>query len=158
MNGLLRALLIEWLKFGIWLVENWNCRLPVSRIELSNEKNDFAFSKWISGHVSTVRGLAVSPTHPYLFSCGEDRQVKCWDLEYNKVTKRFPLNSIPMRSYVPLFRRSFVTIMAIYQQSIRWHCIQQSMSWLRQAEIQRHVFGIWEQRQTFTRSLVIQTR
>lgn len=37
------------------------------------------------GHVSTVRGLAVSPKHPYLFSCGEDRQVKCWDLEYNKV-------------------------------------------------------------------------
>lgn len=40
---------------------------------------------FLKGHVSTVRGLAVSPKHPYLFSCGEDRQVKCWDLEYNKV-------------------------------------------------------------------------
>lgn len=39
----------------------------------------------LTGHVSTVRGLAVSARHPYLFSCGEDRQVKCWDLEYNKV-------------------------------------------------------------------------
>ena len=25
----------------------------------------------------------------FQFSCGEDRQVKCWDLEYNKVTKLF---------------------------------------------------------------------
>jgi len=39
----------------------------------------------LTGHVSTVRGVVVSPRHPYLFSGGEDRQVKCWDLEYNKV-------------------------------------------------------------------------
>lgn len=39
----------------------------------------------LTGHISTVRGLVVSPRHPYLFSCGEDKQVKCWDLEYNKV-------------------------------------------------------------------------
>lgn len=39
----------------------------------------------LTGHVSSVRGLAVSKRHPYLFSCGEDKQVKCWDLEYNKV-------------------------------------------------------------------------
>jgi len=41
----------------------------------------------LTGHISTVRGLAVSPRQPYLFSCGEDKQVKCWDLEYNKVNK-----------------------------------------------------------------------
>lgn len=40
----------------------------------------------LTGHVSTVRGVAVSPRQPYLFSCGEDKQVKCWDLEYNKVS------------------------------------------------------------------------
>ncbi len=30
---------------------------------------------WLSltGHISTVRGLAVSSRHPYLFSCGEDK-------------------------------------------------------------------------------------
>ena len=39
----------------------------------------------LTGHVSTVRALQVSPRHPYLFSAGEDKQVKCWDLEYNKV-------------------------------------------------------------------------
>ena len=39
----------------------------------------------LTGHVSAVRGLAVSPRQPYLFSCGEDKMVKCWDLEQNKV-------------------------------------------------------------------------
>jgi pleiotropic regulator 1 len=27
----------------------------------------------LTGHISTVRGLAVSNRHPYLFSCGEDK-------------------------------------------------------------------------------------
>ena len=44
----------------------------------------------LTGHVSTVRGLAVSKRQPYLFSCGEDKQVKCWDLEYNKVRRILP--------------------------------------------------------------------
>ena len=39
--------------------------------------------------MSVVRGLAVSSRQPYLFSCGEDRQVKCWDLEYNKVIRHY---------------------------------------------------------------------
>lgn len=30
-------------------------------------------------------GLAVSQRHTYLFSAGDDKQVKCWDLEQNKV-------------------------------------------------------------------------
>lgn len=36
-----------------------------------------------------MRGLAVSPRHPYLFSCGEDKMVKCWDLEQNKVIRQY---------------------------------------------------------------------
>ena len=39
----------------------------------------------LTGHVSSVRGLAVSARQPYLFSCGEDKMVRCWDLEQNKV-------------------------------------------------------------------------
>lgn len=31
-------------------------------------------------------GLAVSQRHTYMFSAGDDKQVKCWDLEYNKVS------------------------------------------------------------------------
>lgn len=65
----------------------------------------------LTGHISTVRGLAVSPRHPYLFSCAEDKvrrwrrilcaraalirldaqrqMVKCWDLEVNKVIRHY---------------------------------------------------------------------
>lgn len=43
----------------------------------------------LTGHISTVRGLAVSPRHPYLFSCAEDKMVKCWDLETNKVIRHY---------------------------------------------------------------------
>ena len=42
----------------------------------------------LTGHISSVRALTVSPRQPYLFSAGEDKQVKCWDLEYNKVSNK----------------------------------------------------------------------
>ena len=59
-----------------WMIKIWD--LASGKLKLS-----------LTGHVSTVRGLAVSPRHPYLFSCGEDRQVKCWDLEYNRVVRHY---------------------------------------------------------------------
>ena len=31
----------------------------------------------------------MSDRHPYLFSCGEDKSVKCWDLEQNKVVRHY---------------------------------------------------------------------
>ncbi|RYG47731.1 hypothetical protein EON67_08280 [archaeon] len=31
----------------------------------------------LTGHINTVRALAVSDRHPYLFSAGEDKSVKC---------------------------------------------------------------------------------
>lgn len=43
----------------------------------------------LTGHVSPVRGLAFSEKHPYLFSAGEDKQVKCWDLETNQVIRHY---------------------------------------------------------------------
>lgn len=43
----------------------------------------------LTGHINAVRGLAISPRHPYMFSCGEDKMVKCWDLEYNKVIRQY---------------------------------------------------------------------
>ena len=36
-----------------------------------------------------MRSLAVSDRHPYLFSAGEDKQIKCWDLEQNKVVRHY---------------------------------------------------------------------
>ncbi len=43
----------------------------------------------LTGHIATVRAVAVSARSPYLFSAGEDKQVKCWDLEQNKVVRHF---------------------------------------------------------------------
>ena len=57
----------------------------------------------LTGHISAVRAVKVSPRHPYLFSAGEDKQVfnflenifyfliqvKCWDLEQNKVVRHY---------------------------------------------------------------------
>lgn len=37
-----------------------------------------------------VTGLAVSDRHPYMFSAGLDKMVKCWDMEYNKVCLLYP--------------------------------------------------------------------
>lgn len=68
-------LLIVYLKILI-LVQIWD--LASGKLKLS-----------LTGHISTVRGVIVSARSPYLFSCGEDKQVKCWDLEYNKVICSF---------------------------------------------------------------------
>ena len=35
-------------------------------------------------HSPQVTGIAVSDRHPYMFSGSLDKEVKCWDLEYNK--------------------------------------------------------------------------
>ena len=43
----------------------------------------------LTGHSHTVRGVAISARSPYLFSCGEDKTVKCWDLEYNKIIRDY---------------------------------------------------------------------
>ncbi|KAF7141854.1 hypothetical protein RHSIM_Rhsim06G0116500 [Rhododendron simsii] len=43
----------------------------------------------LTGHVEQVRGLAVSNKHTYMFSAGDDKQVKCWDLEQNKVIRSY---------------------------------------------------------------------
>lgn len=43
----------------------------------------------LTGHISAVRGVVISPRQPYLFSCGEDKTVKCWDLEQNKVIRHY---------------------------------------------------------------------
>jgi hypothetical protein len=35
-----------------------------------------------------VTGIAVSDRHPYMFSGSLDKEVKCWDLEYNKARQQ----------------------------------------------------------------------
>jgi pleiotropic regulator 1 len=36
--------------------------------------------------------ISISPRYPYLFSAGEDKQVKYWDLEVNKVVRHYHCN------------------------------------------------------------------
>ncbi|EJS41408.1 prp46p [Saccharomyces arboricola H-6] len=43
----------------------------------------------LAGHVMTVRDIAVSERHPYLFSVSEDKTVKCWDLEKNQIIRDY---------------------------------------------------------------------
>jgi hypothetical protein len=43
----------------------------------------------LTGHISAIRGLVVSKLMPYMFSIGEDKQVKCWDLTENKVIRNY---------------------------------------------------------------------
>jgi len=43
----------------------------------------------LTGHISDVRGLAISNQSPLLFSVGTDKTVKCWDLEQNKVIRSY---------------------------------------------------------------------
>ncbi|CAL9113174.1 unnamed protein product [Musa acuminata var. zebrina] len=43
----------------------------------------------LTGHIEQIRGLAVSQRHTYLFSAGDGKQVKCWDLEQNKVIRSY---------------------------------------------------------------------
>jgi hypothetical protein len=35
----------------------------------------------LTGHINTVRGLCVSARHPYLFSAGEDKMIKCCECD-----------------------------------------------------------------------------
>lgn len=50
-------------------------------IQLSRDLASGTLKLSLTGHISGVRGLAISHRHPYLFSAGEDKQIKCWDLE-----------------------------------------------------------------------------
>lgn len=43
----------------------------------------------LTGHINTIRGIAISDRHPYLYSVGEDKMAKCWDLEVNKVIRSY---------------------------------------------------------------------
>lgn len=45
--------------------------------------------EWDYDYSIFFAGLAVSSKHTYMFSAGDDKQVKCWDLEQNKVGMGF---------------------------------------------------------------------
>lgn len=64
-----------------------------------------------TGHTGQVRGLGVSPYQPYMFSVGDDKLVKCWDLEQNKVIRSYHghLQGVYCVSLHPTINNIFVT-------------------------------------------------
>ncbi|SCU95528.1 LAME_0F12486g1_1 [Lachancea meyersii CBS 8951] len=75
------------------------CVDPVDNEWFATGSNDTTVKIWdlatgklkltLAGHVMTVRSIAVSQNHPFMFSASEDKLVKCWDLETNKAVKDF---------------------------------------------------------------------
>ncbi|SCU79816.1 LAFA_0B05776g1_1 [Lachancea sp. 'fantastica'] len=75
------------------------CVDPVDNEWFATGSNDTTVKVWdlatgrlkltLSGHVMTVRSIAVSQNHPLMFTASEDKLVKCWDLETNKAIKDF---------------------------------------------------------------------
>ncbi|KAH3902333.1 related to Pre-mRNA-splicing factor PRP46 [Saccharomycodes ludwigii] len=43
----------------------------------------------LNGHTMSVRDIAISDRHPYMFSCSEDKTVKCWDLEHKSIIRDY---------------------------------------------------------------------
>ncbi|KAL6944947.1 hypothetical protein ACO0QE_002389 [Hanseniaspora vineae] len=43
----------------------------------------------LQGHVMGVRDIEISAYNPYLFSCSEDKMIKCWDLENNQIIRDY---------------------------------------------------------------------
>ena len=41
------------------------------------------------GHVCAVTDIKISKIHTYLFSCSEDKTVKCWDLNTNTCIRNY---------------------------------------------------------------------
>lgn len=75
------------------------CVDPVDNEWFATGSNDTTIKIWdlaagklkitLIGHVMSVRDIAISKRHPYMFSASEDKLVKCWDLERNTAIRDF---------------------------------------------------------------------
>ncbi len=43
----------------------------------------------LTGHLASIRTLKMSRVHPYLYSAGEDKTIRCWDLTVNKSIRKY---------------------------------------------------------------------
>jgi pleiotropic regulator 1 len=70
-------------------------------------------------HINGVRGLATSLLSPYLFSCGSDKLVRCWDLETNKIARDFFGHLSAVRCVATHPRMEHVVISGGQDQTVR---------------------------------------
>lgn len=69
--------------------------VPLPRFVLNNaptphiteELNQFKLVRTLVGHTSWVRDLALNATGNFLFSCGDDKSLRCWNLKTGKCIK-----------------------------------------------------------------------
>jgi len=80
-NGIIHALAFSPIRY-------WLCAAVEGTIKIWDLASG-QLKLTLTGHISSVRALAISSRHPYLFSVSEDKTVKCWDLEYNKVVRSY---------------------------------------------------------------------
>lgn len=72
---------------------------PIDNEWFATGSNDTTIKVWdmaqgklkltLSGHIMTVRDIAISDRHPYMFSASDDKLVKCWDLEKNMAIRDY---------------------------------------------------------------------
>ena len=107
----------------------------------------------LTGHISTVRGLAVSSRHPYLFSCGEDK------VRPHAPTLPFVLYSASACRWssvgISKRTRSFDTTTAICPGSMRSACTQHWISSSRPVAMPQRACGTCEQRRKSMSCLAI---
>ncbi|OXU26628.1 hypothetical protein TSAR_012426 [Trichomalopsis sarcophagae] len=53
-----------------------------------------------NAHSGSIRGLGISPLFPHFYSCGEGGQLKCWDVEYNKMIHEYKGHASTVNSLV----------------------------------------------------------
>lgn len=58
----------------------------VRAYDLATGRVKFTFA---SRHIGQVRAIAISALSPYMFTAGEDKLIKCWDLERNEIIREY---------------------------------------------------------------------
>ncbi|KAG4131830.1 hypothetical protein ERO13_D09G239000v2 [Gossypium hirsutum] len=65
---------------------NWFCTGSADRTIKIWDVASGRLKLTLTGHIEQIRGYS---KHTYMFSAGDDKQVKCWDLEQNKVIRSY---------------------------------------------------------------------
>lgn len=91
----------EWFATGAAdrIIKIWDLSTGILKLSLTGYNCEENLSLRFIRHIGTVRAVISSNRHPYLFSgkklwflivvAAEDKTVKCWDLETNRVIRHY---------------------------------------------------------------------